>query len=400
MKKQYFLALVASVVCGMSAQAQIQAPLQTVPMTQIQQPTQSNLKANTSSSLLRATDTRLLPDSVYSGNSAGGYDKTYYKYTEEGLVSEQVSQQWMWTSDGGGDYFFFYYKWEYDEHGNQTRYTYDNRYNGTTGGTTYVNTYDEQERLSSRYSVTENGSHSIANYEYDGNNYTITTRDSSFNADGTLSDISYYKYEYHFDDAGNQIASITYGISGWEDEEAPIWYPQTVNEYTCEPNGFILNGRTTQYDEVGNVTYEFYYENEFLDESGKNFIQRNDWISFGNTDVSKYEVEGENPEIEYRSTQNVDGTWTEREIRQIRFYPGPLTANETIKDSAEPTFKAYATDGSLVITTAEARAVQVYSIAGACHYNATVNGYATISNLPAGIYVIASEGETLKVSVR
>ena len=391
MKKLYLLAFMAGATLGLSAQTWIQTQLQAVPMTQIQ----NNLKANAPGSLLRAADTRSLPDSVYSSNSLGEYDKTYYKYTEDGKMAEELKYQFLWTDAPDGDYFRMCAKREYDEHGNMTRYIYENGFYGTVLTQTYKNTYDEQGRLSSVY-IPED--HSISNYEYDGNNYIYTRIDTTEVTDESIS-LILYKEEDIFDDAGNRVKQTIYSYSTWDDEWNPIWYPQTINEYTYNDKSFILTGRTTQYDEEGNVTYEFYYENEFLDESGKNFIQHNDWVSFGNKDATKYEVEGENPEIEYMSSQNEDGTWTERGIRQIRFYPGPLTANETIKADT-PALKAYSADGTLFINLSGTAPVQVYSVNGTCHYNATASGNITIANLPAGIYVVKAGDETVKISVR
>lgn len=57
--------------------------------------------------------------------------------------------------------------------------------------------------------------------------------------------------------------------------------------------------------------------------------------------------------------------------------------------------EALTADGAIVITTTE-----VYGMTGICHYNATVNGTATIANLPAGIYIVTAGGETLKTAVR
>lgn len=44
--------------------------------------------------------------------------------------------------------------------------------------------------------------------------------------------------------------------------------------------------------------------------------------------------------------------------------------------------------------------VQVYSVNGTCHYNATASGNITIANLPAGIYIVKAGDETVKISVR
>ena len=108
-----------------------------------------------------------------------------------------------------------------------------------------------------------------------------------------------------------------------------------------------------------------------------------------------------NPTIEYMAYCNADGTWQDSEVRQIIYYPqGSEVANETIGENSEPAFKAYAADGSLVVTTNEAKHVQVFAVTGACVYNAPVNGMTAIRNLPAGIYIVKAGNEVLKISVR
>ena len=63
-------------------------------------------------------------------------------------------------------------------------------------------------------------------------------------------------------------------------------------------------------------------------------------------------------------------------------------------------FKAYAADGSLVVTTNGTAHVQVFAVTGVCLYNAPVNGMTAIRNLPAGIYIVKAGNEVLKISVR
>lgn len=405
MKKLYLLAFMAATTLGLSAQTwiqtQLQAEKQAVPMTQIQ----NNLKANASGSLLRAADTRSLPDSVYSSNSLGEYNKTYYKYTEDGKMAEELKYQFLWTDAPDGDYFRMCAKWEYDEHGNMTRYVYENGFYGTVLTQTYKNTYDEQGRLSSVY-IPEN--HFISNYEYDGNNYTITNCDSTFNADGTLANLSRYKSGNHYDDAGNYTAWITYGIAGSDNDGNPIWYEANVYEYEYDTQNRQIASTSTSYDAVGNKTYEYESETTYLDDGDSNYIHvshyrylnpfTNEWSEMFE-DRYKYENKGENPVITYRSLPDENGEWLEPQILTITFYPGPLTANETIKADT-PALKAYAADGTLFINLSGTLPVQVYSVNGTCHYNATASGNITIANLPAGIYIVKAGDETMKISVR
>jgi len=119
------------------------------------------------------------------------------------------------------------------------------------------------------------------------------------------------------------------------------------------------------------------------------------------TYVDRYEKKAGNPAIEYVSSLQSDGTWSEPKVRQIIYYPqGSEVANETIGENSEPAFKAYAADGSLVVTTNGTAHVQVFAVTGACVYNAPVNGMTAIRNLPAGIYIVKAGNEVLKISVR
>lgn len=405
MKKLYLLAFMAATTLSLSAQTwiqtQLQAEKQAVPMTQ----TPNNLKANASGSLLRAADTRSLPDSVYSSNSIDEYNKTYYKYTEEGWVSEELWYQWDSMTNS---YILYGNQYEYDEYGYVIRR--DSRtYNGMETTTTYKNTYDEQGRLSSAYSITEEtNTHSITEYEYDGNNYTITNCDSTFNADGTLANLSRYKSGNHYDDAGNYTAWITYGIAGSDNDGNPIWYEANVYEYEYDTQNRQIASTSTSYDAVGNKTYEYESETTYLDDGDSNYIHvshyrylnpfTNEWSEMFE-DRYKYENKGENPVITYRSLPDENGEWLEPQILTITFYPGPLTANETIKADT-PALKAYAADGTLFINLSGTAPVQVYSVTGVCHYNTTASGNIAIANLPAGIYIVKAGDETVKISVR
>ena len=405
MKKLYLLAFMAATTLSLSAQTwiqtQLQAEKQAVPMTQ----TQNNLKANASGSLLRAVDTRSLPDSVYSSNSIDEYNKTYYKYTEEGWVSEELWYQWDSMTNS---YILYGNQYEYDEYGYVIRR--DSRtYNGMETTTTYKNTYDEQGRLSSAYSITEEtNTHSITEYEYDGNNYTITNCDSTFNADGTLANLSRYKTGNHYDDAGNHTAWITYGIAGSDNDGNPIWYEANVYEFEYDTQNRQIASTSTSYDAVGNRTYEYESETTYLDDGDSNYIHvshyrylnpfTNEWGEMFE-DRYKYENKGENPVITYRSLPDENGEWLEPQILTITFYPGPLTANETIKADM-PALKAYAANGTLFINLNGTAPVQVYSVNGTCHYNATASGNIAIANLPAGIYIVKAGDETVKISVR
>ena len=189
-----------------------------------------------------------------------------------------------------------------------------------------------------------------------------------------------------------------------DENNEPMWYLERVNEYTYDSQNRVIDRTDTWYNEDGSLNSTNEQDYVYVNEGASDYEYYQRVIDASGQQTAymgqKYELKVGNPtQYIYSEQATENGPWKVAQIINY-YYPGPLTSNATISDNAEPTFKAYATDGSLVITTTGARAVQVYGIAGACHYNATVNGSATISNLPAGIYVIASEGETMKISVR
>ena len=156
------------------------------------------------------------------------------------------------------------------------------------------------------------------------------------------------------------------------------------------------------------MTNEAKTETVYSDDSGLYYISTtsyrflNTYVDeWSETYVDRYEKKAGNPAIEYVSSRQSDGTWSEPKVRQIIYYPqGSVVVNETIDENSEPAFKAYAADGSLVVTTNEATHVQVFAVTGACVYNAPVNGMTAIRNLPAGIYIVKAGNEVLKISVR
>lgn len=361
------------------------------------------------SGLLRSAENQLLPDSILYPNEFGGYNKDIYTYTDEGWVSLRRTIQWNYSLN---DYSESQNEYEYDTHGNIIRQDL-NYMDGTGSHTINKNTYDEQGRLLSVSGVTENldGSfiRSYDKYEYDGNDYVCNGCDSTFSVDGAFLSVSYSKDEYHYDDAGNNTKIIWYSMADLDaDGVQDTWYPWCVFGNDYDALGLCFYSSTSCYDFDGKLTNEAKTETVYSDDSGLYYISTtsyrflNTYVDeWSETYVDRYEKKAGNPAIEYVSSLQSDGTWSEPKVRQIIYYPqGSEVANETIGENSEPAFKAYAADGSLVVTTNGTAHVQVFAVTGVCLYNAPVNGMTAIRNLPAGIYIVKAGNEVLKISVR
>lgn len=413
MKKHYFLTLMACALCSMSVEAQVQFSPQTMGSGNVLDPAlvarQGKFLPQKTSGLLRSAENQLLPDSILYPNEVGGYNKDIYTYTDEGWVSLRRTIQWNYSLN---DYTESQNEYEYDTHGNIIRQDL-NYMDGTGSHTINKNTYDEQGRLLSVSGVTENldGSfiRSYDKYEYDGNDYVCNGCDSTFSVDGAFLSVSYSKDEYHYDDAGNNTKIIWYSMADLDaDGVQDTWYPWYVFENDYDALGLCFYSSTSCYDFDGKLTNEAKTETVYSDDSGLYYISTtsyrflNTYVDeWSETYVDRYEKKAGNPAIEYVSSLQSDGTWSEPKVRQIIYYPqGSEVANETIGENAELAFKAYAADGSLVVTTNEAKHVQVFAVTGACVYNAPVNGMTAIRNMPAGVYIVKAGNEVLKISVR
>lgn len=413
MKKHYILTLMACVLCSLSAEAQVQYSTQTTGPENVSDPAlvakQGQQLPQKTAGLLRSAENRLLPDSILDPNDAGGYNKYIYTYTDDGLTASERTILWDYSAQA---YTESVVEYDYDAHGYVIR-QYNSYGSGAESTTIYQNTYDEQGRLISTYGVKTNSPdnsyvHSHYAYEYDGNDYVYNGCDSTFSADGTVSTISYGKREYYLDEAGYPTKQVQYSFEEVDAEGNPIWYPWYVFEYTYDPSGLQTTNSSINYNVDGERTFESFCETVYSDDTGLNYVSTYSsryWDYYQNALGEPYlyriEKKGGNPAIEYSIYSNEDGTWQEPQVRRIFYYPqGSEVANETIGENAGPALKAYATDGSLVMTTNGATHVQVFAVTGACHYNATINGTASIHDLPAGIYIIKAGNEALKISVR
>lgn len=222
-------------------------------------------------------------------------------------------------------------------------------------------------------------------------------RDTVWKADGNYT-VNYTNEKRILDEAGNTIKITSYARD-WEAEgEVYYVYATRVNKFDNENRYAKADlqyfSKTGEVTATNNVVWEY---------DGKSFtqIQRQKEISTAEWTVMgyKYEVKEGNPEEctdYYKNGEN--GEW-KADYKYYNYYPaGEVTANDAI--TAEPMLQVMASEGTISITVNGSRAVQVYAISGGLRYSATVNGSATVSNLPAGIYVVRVGKQVTKICVR
>ena len=411
MKKHYILALVASVVCGMSAQAQMQVR-SAQPQSIKVQLERSDAQVKKSGSLLRSGEAQQLPDSIIVTDADGAFiSKNIYKYSEEGFASE------MW-----------YYEWnaEVSKWDNYTYNTYDRDANGNAigqltqrwNGSEYVDsikrtsTYDEQNRLV-KFDEWIGTKHKVETYTFNGDSCLYIYEDTVFTADGQYqnSDITLGKHEYVYDEAGNKVKELLYSFNTVGEDNVPVWYLWQENDNTYDEQNRQTGATWTYYDEAKNVLATNDVEYTYVGDGDKNYthIQRMTYSQeykdeYGVEDVylgQRQEVIAGNPEqLIYSQQTEEGGEWIVNQIGNYYYPQGSSVANETIQQNVAPVCKAYTSNGALIITTSEAVPVQVYTMGGACCYDATVNGQASIASLPAGIYIVKCQQETYKIKVK
>ena len=204
------------------------------------------------------------------------------------------------------------------------------------------------------------------------------------------------------DEAGNVVKYEYWGFDEWLGD-ATVWYMKGLRGVEYDSLNRKVAEHLTWMDSEGVATITTAATYTYLDDTDDSYIMEQVTTENGVSTylANKFEWTGDNPRTFVSAEKkSEDADWVVTDSCTDTYYYPTTVANERVADNAEPAFKAYAADGSLVITTTDARAVQVYGIAGACYYSATVSGRVTIANLPAGIYVIASGDETVKVSVR
>ena len=403
MKKHYFLAVMASVVCGMSVQAQ--------ESVQPVQPQKDRLQIERSEippfvqkpgSLLRSSTTDQVDSIIRTDRNDVKKYKYLLKYTEDGQTAGISGYKWDAATSSWENEKFYSYAYTYDENGNQIRTVYETVDDGQVSTETTTNSYDDQGRLISAYFVSDS-KHSLETYTYgDGNECYYEKRDSTF-VDGQFKGWSISQRVHTLDDAGNITKIIYLTFDEWKDDDTK-WYQYAGKDITYDSSGRTLTSHYFWMNDEHVVTYTEDITYTYIEESYtytyEEVITDEDE---GETSyyAEKYEVIVGNPVVEIVSYKDAeDDAWTV-DFKEFYYYAqSSSVANETIQQHVTPVCKVWSANGALTIAVSEATPVQVYTMSGVCCYDATVHGQATIANLPAGIYIVKCQQETYKVKVK
>ena len=390
MRKRYFLALAASVLCGMSVEALVPVG-EKAPAT-----------PGKPVSLLRSDDAKALPDSMIRVIDGENYLKFVYAYTDEGALSLMTAFRWDADAASWAGEKTYSEAYTYDENGRLTRSVREDVLDdGTISAGTTTNTYDDQGRLTSTYFVADD-LHLMDTYSYEGDSVCHFSSIDTTYTDGVCVPGTPSRETRTLDEAGNVVKYEYWGFDEWLGDTT-VWYKKGLRGVEYDSLNRKVAEHLTWKDSEGAATTTTDATYTYLDDTDDSYIMEQVTTENGVSTylANKFEWTGDNPRTFVSAEKkSEDADWVVTDSCTDTYYYPTTVANERIADNAEPAFKAYAADGSLVITTTDARAVQVYGIAGACYYSATVSGRVTIANLPAGIYVIASGDETMKVSVR
>ena len=394
----------ASIVCGMSAQAQVSV--------QPVKPQNNRLQVEKAGiptlvqepgSQLRSGLTYQL-DSVVRTNNRGAIDCIFlYEHTDEGFVSLLTGYMWDATTSDWADEKFYSYAYTYDERGNQIRTEYEAINDGQVSTEITTNSYDDQNRLVSTHFVSDER-HIGESYTYqeDGTcNYMCL--DSLFSA-GVYTDTTYlYGQKRTLDEAGNVTKSVYLSFYGeWIGEETEV-YQFAEENFTYDSLNRIQSSNYIEMDRDGTVTYTCDITYTYADDSDDNYTE--EWVMKEGDETSyyaeKHELTGENPMVltQYIKYAKED-EWAMDYSDAYYYSQSSSVANETIQQHVTPMCKVWSANGALTIAVSEATPVQVYTMSGTCRYDATVHGQATIANLPAGIYIVKCPQETFKLKVR
>ena len=394
----------ASIVCGMSAQAQVSV--------QPVKPQNNRLQVEKAGiptlvqepgSQLRSGLTYQL-DSVVRTNNRGAIDCIFlYEHTDEGFVSLLTGYMWDATTSDWADEKFYSYAYTYDERGNQIRTEYEAINDGQVSTEITTNSYDDQNRLVSTHFVSDER-HIGESYTYqeDGTcNYMCL--DSLFSA-GVYTDTTYlYGQKRTLDEAGNVTKSVYLSFYGeWIGEETEV-YQYAEENFTYDSLNRMQSSNYIEMDKDGTVTYTCDITYTYADDSDDNYTE--EWVMKEGDETSyyaeKHELTGENPMVltQYIKYAKED-EWAMDYSDAYYYSQSSSVANETIQQHVTPMCKVWSANGALTIAVSEATPVQVYTMSGTCRYDATVHGQATIANLPAGIYIVKCPQETFKLKVR
>lgn len=353
-------------------------------------------------SLLRSTNANLCDSVIQLGSNGEKAYKFLFEFNDMGLQTLQTIYTWDATPANWSDEPYCFYKYEYDENGNMTRQVYEVPASGYTETT--INIYDQQGRLINNYFVSPTR-HTEKTYFYGEDNIChYFSYDSVYTEDGKYSNRYVDMKDYYKNDAGQDVKIVHYTFDEWQGEET-LWYQYAEENIEYDSLGRDLSSELIQTGDNDAIVYKSTLTYTYADDSDSNYTveQRESWPTDPDAEdkysATKYERIYGNPisdAVYYKDAENADWSLS---YKHLYYYPKGTVANETIKADT-PALKAYAADGTLFINLSGNAPVQVYSVNGTCHYNATASGNIAIANLPAGIYIVKAGDETMKISVR
>lgn len=363
MKKHYLLTIVAGLICNLVANAET-----------------------------------LLPDSIISyGENGQKITKHYYLYDANRKKIQSEVFDWDvaksdWALESKTTF-------AYDAAGNNTgEILYSWNGSGFQESQICTFVYDDQNRLMHvDLNDIDYKRHFVETYAYKGKEIYISQEDTTWMPGrDIIFSRSRTKYQRTLDNAGNVVEEVIQ--SYFEDDNE--WFTSRVAESEYDSEGRCAKVVASNYNPYGELSST---EETTRLYDGKSYTQiyRSDVRGESDSRVTetKYEVSGENPEIHSISLKDTTtGTW-KFQHKISYYYPSKSsTSNETI--TPESKVKVFAMNGILHIQSAQSMNVQVFAINGSCRYNARVNGTATVSGLPAGIYVVRANDRVIKVNVR
>jgi len=306
----------------------------------------------------------------------GNY-KSYYESNDTLSINESYdwdSDNWCWKgtrksenrydSFGNTVYYAYYYDWQ------------DGDWVGDRKGSYR---YDEQDRQLSAEQYQWDSNHKDWRGTYkrefayaDDDSYTNSMRASYDWDEERWCWIGNYKEEYEYDADGNRILTVEYG---W-DKASSTWYGKLKYSSQSTYTEGVYRDVTTHWAWDA-TTQEWKLDTRVTTE--EHFMP--------NTSLTSYEL---TIQEKYRNN-----AWSVSHILKTVYTYSPTTGIEAVKTA---TWKVMAGEGLIKVEGEnEQTSIRIHSLSG--QQVGTAHGRIDI-NVPAGIYLVTVDGETLKVSVR
>lgn len=385
MKKHYLLTIAAGMLFSLAVSAQTGHVKRHGMLHKDAQKTKSFMNQPV---VTRAASTALPDSVVYLDDNGEKVEKTIFSYNEAGLVENQKIYDW---DDPEG--------WILYE---ETSFTYDG-----------------QGRVVSSKMRNDDGQTLDMTYSYEGN---VCTYQGKYASDSEP--ICIYQFNWKgtrtYDNSGKLLSETNYrlvdlnGDGKIDNMDKPENIPANTKSGDDELPWMKLDETTYEYDEKGEyakIVEAGFWWFKLSYTKTTTFYDRNDNGSYKkdvvteyvgeepNKNTYKYEAsEGTSSKIDCYRLDDETGEWVLEETELTHYPEGGSVANDAIETA--PEVKITVANGVISFDTPRSMLVQVYSILGSCRYNATVNGNASVSGLPTGIYVVRANGKAVKVCVR